>query len=149
MPELFFCPLECGAHISSLYKHLTKCKKKHLLGTEYLKCPYNSTHIIHHNLYALHLLSCEDRPQIKENESDDSIKLNISDESDSNEETEIEKDKSNEEVKKTKPNNKNTFTTLPKKTKKNKFCIKYKTTYDKEEDVDEESKEFYTKVYIL
>ena len=71
--DLIFCPLECGARIKGLSKHLSKCMNKKLLGKEYKICEYNSYHIIKNNLYDFHLISCPSRKKFEEcdNDSDD------------------------------------------------------------------------------
>ena len=68
--HLIFCPLDCGARIKSLSKHLTKCKNYKLLGITYKKCEYNSSHIIKNEFYELHLISCESKKKFEEIEND-------------------------------------------------------------------------------
>lgn len=131
MNELFFCPLECGARISYLYKHLMKCKNKAKLGNEYQTCPYNNNHIIKYLEYRIHVENCPD----KSTESDE-------EENNDEEEDKFDYD-SEEENKKELKKGKKVF---PKKN--NTKSERIKTTFDKIEDVDEDSKNFYQKVYI-
>lgn len=52
------CPLECGVKIKSFYSHLTNCKKKHLLQSEFRKCEFDYNHIIRKTEYEFHLDNC-------------------------------------------------------------------------------------------
>lgn len=128
MTELFFCPLECGARITSIAKHLLKCKNKSKLGTYYLYCPYNSLHIIKYKEYGVHVDNCEFNPNNKSQSSNDD---NDIDRKFEDSEEEKEKEVVNRKI-----------------VKKGKMKDRVKTTYDKIEDVDEDSKRFYQKVYI-
>lgn len=55
------CPLECGVKIlvKSFYSHYPKCKRKELLGKDYIKCKYNYNHIVKKSDYDKHLEICE------------------------------------------------------------------------------------------
>lgn len=53
-----FCPLECGLRVKSFYTHISRCKKKDLLGKEYVKCKYNYNHIVKKELIDKHLEEC-------------------------------------------------------------------------------------------
>ena len=68
--DLFFCPLECGVRIKHLTRHLPKCINSKLLGVKYIKCEYNSMHIIKNELYQIHLLSCDSKKKYHEDQSD-------------------------------------------------------------------------------
>ena len=68
--SLFFCPLECGARIKNFSKHLIKCLNKKLLFVNYKVCEYNPMHIIKNELYELHLISCETKKKLEEQEED-------------------------------------------------------------------------------
>lgn len=57
--ELFFCPLECGARIKDLQKHINRCRHKNDLMVKYLICYYNSFHIIKKEEFNHHLIICE------------------------------------------------------------------------------------------
>ena len=130
MTELLFCPLECGARIASIEKHLLKCKNRSKLGTFYLFCPYNSHHIIKYKEYGVHVDNCDCNPNQCSSDNDDDKDLD-------------EKfDREEEEEGKGKKEN------VMKGVKKGKMKERVKTTYDKIEDVDEDSKMFYKKVYI-
>ena len=71
------CPLDCGARIKSLYKHLTKCQNKKLLGIKYKTCIYNTSHIIKNEFYELHLLSCESKKVDEDDDEEDSFDDNF------------------------------------------------------------------------
>ena len=52
------CQLECGLKIKSITSHMDKCKNKHLLGTTYLKCEIDWTHIVKREKHAEHVEMC-------------------------------------------------------------------------------------------
>ena len=131
--ELFFCPLECGARIKNFYKHIVKCRKKNKLNVEYFICPYNINHILNVKVFAIHKENCEDKPNPNSEDSDDEDIINKFKSYEENEKS----DNSSEDD----DNNKNNCVN-----KKRKKYIK--TTYDKEEDIDEDSLKFFNKVYL-
>ena len=131
--ELFFCPLECGARIKNFYKHIVKCRKKNKLNVEYFICPYNINHILNVKEFAIHKENCEDKPNPNSEDSDDEDIINKFKSYEENENS----DNSSEDD----DNNKNNCVN-----KKRKKYIK--TTYDKEEDIDEDSLKFFNKVYL-
>lgn len=57
--QLIFCPLECGARIKDLIKHITRCRRKNELMVKYLICPNNSSHIVKKEDYDCHLIVCD------------------------------------------------------------------------------------------
>lgn len=64
------CPLECGVKIKkSIYSHFNTCRRKNLLGTEYLKCRYDNCHIIKRSEFEEHLLNCP-KKKLEESNSD-------------------------------------------------------------------------------
>ena len=131
--ELFFCPLECGARIKNFYKHIVKCRKKNKLNVEYFICPYNINHILNVKVFAIHKENCEDKPNPNSEDSDDEDIINKFKSYEENENS----DNSSEDD----DNKKNNCVI-----KKRKKYIK--TTYDKEEDIDEDSLKFFNKVYL-
>ena len=60
-----FCPLECGLKILDLEKHLQKCKRKKLLGSEYLQCPYNKKHIFKKSVFHHHVHDCPENKKVE------------------------------------------------------------------------------------
>ena len=133
--ELFFCPLECGARIKNFYKHIVKCRKKNKLNVEYFICPYNINHILNVKVFAIHKENCEDKPNPNSEDSDDEDIVN--------------KFKTYEENENENSDNSSEDDDNNKKDCVNKKRKKYiKTTYDKEEDIDEDSLKFFNKVYL-
>jgi hypothetical protein len=66
------CPLECGVKIKkSFYFHFNTCRRKNLLGTEYLKCKFDNYHIIKREEYEEHLEKCT-KKKLEESNSDSS-----------------------------------------------------------------------------
>jgi hypothetical protein len=57
--NFFNCPLECGSIIKNIFHHIHKCRRKNLLGSEYLRCETDFSHIIKKDEYINHLQICE------------------------------------------------------------------------------------------
>ena len=143
--DLFDCPLECGARIKNLEKHLKKCKNKKLLGTKYKICEYNSYHIIKNELYDLHLLSC--KPKISSEDDDDE------DSFDDNLKKKFDEDKSNSDIHNHIENNKNKDEENKKKinvviNRKKKRYKHENALFKNESEIDKECLEFFNKVYV-
>ena len=154
--DLIFCPLECGARIKGLSKHLSKCMNKKLLGKEYKICEYNSYHIIKNNLYDFHLISCPSKKKFEESDNDsDDDDLKIKETSD--EEKPIEKNKEEEKEKdivKEEPGEKNKNVN-DEEFHKNIIINRRKRRYNHENalfkdesEIDKECLNFFNKVYI-
>ena len=142
--DLFDCPLECGARIKNLEKHLRKCKNKKLLGTKYKICEYNPFHIIKIEFYDLHLLSC--KPKIlseddDEDSFDDNLKKKfVEDNNDINNHIENNKNKDDENENEKKLNN-----VINRKKKRYKH---ENALFKNESEIDKECLAFFNKVYI-
>ena len=142
---LFDCPLECGARIKNLPKHIKKCKNQKLLGTKYKICEYNSSHIIKTELYNLHLLSC--KPKILDEDDDDE------DSFDDNFKKKFAEDKNINNINKEIENNKNKDEENEKKlnvviNRKKKRYKHENALFKNENEIDKECLEFFNKVYI-
>ena len=151
--NLFFCPLECGARIKSFGKHSKKCKNSKLLGVKYRLCEYNATHIIRNELYETHLLSCNSKKRFEEEKNDsldDDLKGKFSD---SEEEEEKEKEEKKEQTKT--ENNADKSNLVNKNENEDNNIIKKRRRYrheralfKDENEIDQESLEFFNKVYV-
>ena len=145
--ELFFCPLECGARIKNIGKHLNKCKNYNLLGVNYRLCEYNASHIIKNELYQTHLLSCKSKKKFDEDKND-SIDDDLSDKF--NDDSDIEK---NEEKKEEKHETKKNFQKKEEneETNINKRKKRYRherALFKDESEIDQECLDFFNKVYV-
>ena len=149
--NLIFCPLECGARIQNLGKHIQKCKNYNLLGIKFKKCEYNSAHIIKNELYQIHLLSCKSRKKYEEDEND-SIDDNLSAKFSNNSENE-----NNEEIKEEKEppklenNIENEIKNENEENNINRKRRRYRherALFKDENEIDKECLDFYNKVYI-
>ena len=147
--EFFFCPLECGARIKNIGKHIKKCKNYSLLGVNYRLCEYNASHIIKNELYQTHLLSCKSKKKFEE-DNDESFDDNLSDKF-NDDDSDIEKveEKKEEKEKETKNN-------LEKKEENEEYNInkrkkRYKherALFKDENEIDQECLDFFNKVYV-
>ena len=146
---LFFCPLECGARIKSLSKHLIKCKNYKLLGVTYKRCDYNSSHIIKNEFYELHLISCDSKKKLEEldnNSNDDDLKDKLNDDSI---ERKINDNKNGFVNKENKENKyiKDEETNRYFKRKKRRYEHE-KALFKNESEIDKECLDFFKKVYV-
>ena len=148
--KFIFCPLECGARVKSLSKHILKCKNNKLLGVSYKRCEYNPYHIIKNEFYDLHLLSCDSKKKIEKLEddsNDDDLmdKLNGEDDNDEtdNKDNTITKEKiENTNMKDEEVKEKNKFN-------KRKRRYNYeKALFKDESEIDKECLDFFNKVYV-
>lgn len=150
--NIIFCPLECGARIKYLGKHIQKCKNYNLLGVKFRLCEYNNAHIIKNELYQTHLLSCNSRIISKENDEDDSIDDDLSKKFSDSSENENEKEEENKE----KDNNVNESKELDNKNKNDENNINKKkrryrherALFKNENEIDQECLSFFKKVYV-
>ena len=153
--DLIFCPLDCGARIKNLGKHFKKCKNYNLLGIKYRLCEYNATHIIKNELYQIHLLSCKSKKKFQEDENesiDDDLDDKFSDSSE-NEEKKEEKEKKKYEEKKEDSNIiinvDNKIDNEENNTYKKKRRYRHeKALFRDENEIDQESLDFFNKVYV-
>ena len=148
--KIFFCPLECGARIKSLSKHLTKCQNKKLLGVKYKTCKYNSSHIIKNELYELHLISCESKKKFEEDiesDEDDDLKLKVEQEL-SNKEEINQKNKEKIIENKNKEEEDKDKKVIMGINKRKRRYIHEKTLFKNENEIDKECMDFFNKVYI-
>ena len=143
--NLLSCPLDCGARIKSLHKHLAKCQNKKLLGVKYKLCKYNPSHIIKNELYELHLISCESKKIDEDDDSDEDsigeyLKKKLNDENvqnNINNGNENIENKEKEEEKKLNSINK----------RKRRYNHE-NALFKNESEIDKECLDFYYKVYI-
>ena len=152
---LIFCPLECGARIKNLGKHILKCKNYNLLGVKFKKCEYNDAHIIKNELYQIHLLSCKSKKKYEEEENysdDENIRAKLSDnsENDKNEEKKEEKEPNKLENKienetKNKNENENEENNINRKRRRYRH---ERALFKDENEIDKECLDFFNKVYI-
>ena len=144
MEDFIQCPLDCGARIKSLYKHLTKCQNKKLLGIKYKTCIYNTSHIIKNEFYELHLLSCESKKVDDDDEDsfDDNFKKKFNDDNKNNinngKENKDDKNKDEENEKKL-----NAINNRKKKRYKHENAL-----FKNENEITQECLDFFNKVYI-
>ena len=153
--DFIFCPLECGARIKNIGKHIKKCKNYSLLGVNYRFCEYNITHIIKNELYQTHLLSCrskkkfEEDKQKSESESEEDLKDKFNDDSENEKEIEVENNvdnnneiKNNPEKIAEKENEENNI-----KNRKRRYRHE-KALFKDENEIDQECLDFFNKVYV-
>ena len=164
---LFFCPLECGVRIKHLTKHLLKCQNYKLLGVKYIKCEYNSMHIIKNELYGIHLLSCESKKKYEEDQNDsddddDDIAGKFTEDSDQKDEDKNEQNEKinkkeetkdlenkNENKDENKDENKNENENDDNNPYKRKRRYRHeKALFKNEEEIDQECLDFFNKLYI-
>ena len=149
--NFIFCPLECGARIKSLSKHILKCKNNKLLGVTYKRCEYNPYHIIKNEFYDLHLLSCDSKKKIEklEHDSNDDDLIDKLDEEDENDEI---NNRGNVVGKENIDNkNINDDEEIKEKNKLNKRKRRYnheKALFKDESEIDKECLDFFNKVYV-
>ena len=153
--NLIFCPLECGVRIKNLTKHLPKCINFKLLGVKYKQCEYNSMHIIKNELYQIHLLSCNSKKKYEEDKSDkndDDLAGKFSDDSDQKDENKNEQNGNNNKNKEFNDlENKNENENENDDNNPNKRKRRYRherALFKNEEEIDQESLDFFNKVYI-
>ena len=156
---LFFCPLECGVRIKNLTRHLSKCINFKLLGVKYRQCEYNKMHIIKNELYQIHLLSCDSKKKYEEDQSDsndDDIAGKFSEDSDQKDENKNEQNENNNNNKENndlenKNENDNEKENENDDNNPNKRKRRYRherALFKNEEEIDQESLDFFNKVYI-
>ena len=147
--NLIFCPLECGARIKNLGKHINKCKNYNLIGVKFKFCKYNNTHIIRNELYETHILSCKSRNINEENESDsidDNLSDKFSDNSDNEKKEEKKEDKeSNKLENKIENKNENEENNINKKKRRYRH---ERALFKNENEIDQECLDFFNKVFI-
>ena len=151
--NLIFCPLECGVRIKNLTKHLPKCINFQLLGVKYKQCEYNSMHIIKNELYQIHLLSCNSKKKYEEDQSDstdDDLAGKFSDDSDQKDENKNEQSGNNTKNKESNDlENKNENENDDNNPNKRKRRYRHeRALFKNEEEIDQESLDFFNKVYI-
>ena len=147
--DFFFCPLECGARIKSLIKHIQKCKNYNLLGIKYKLCEYNNTHIIRKELYETHLLICKSKKKFEEDENDSINDDDLNDKISDSSENEKKKEEKKEDISQTKniseKKNENEEINLNKKKRRYRH---EKALFKDENEIDQECLDFFNKVYI-
>ena len=145
--DFIFCPLECGARIKNIGKHIKKCKNYNLLGVTYRFCEYNVTHIIKNELYQTHLLSCRSKKKFEE-DKDESFDDDLSDKFNDdfeNEKEEIKKEENNEK----KDNKEKKIENEENNINRRKRRYKHERALFKDEsEINKESLEFFNKVYV-
>jgi len=152
--NLIFCPLECGVRIKNLTKHLPKCINFQLLGVKYKQCEYNSMHIIKNELYQIHLLSCNSKKKYEEDQSDsndDDLAGKFSDDSDQKDENKNKQSENNNNKETNDLENKNENENENDDNNPNKRKRRYRherALFKNEEEIDQESLDFFNKVYI-
>ena len=148
--KFIFCPLECGARIKSLSKHILKCKNNKLLGVTYKRCEYNPYHIIKNEFYDLHLLSCDSKKKIEKLEddsNDDDLMDKLNDEDDNDETDNKDNTITKEKIENTNMKDEE----VKEKNKFNKKKRRYnyeKALFKDENEIDKECLDFFNKVYI-
>ena len=147
--DFFFCPLECGARIKSLIKHIQKCKNYNLLGIKYKICEYNNTHIIRKELYETHLLICKSKKKFEEDENDSINDDDLNDKFSDSSENEKKEEEKKEDISQTKniseKKNENEEINLNKKKRRYRH---EKALFKDENEIDQECLDFFNKVYI-
>lgn len=150
--DLFFCPLECGARIKNLVKHMQKCKNYPLLGVKYKLCEYNNSHIIRNELYETHLLTCKSKKKYEEDESDsvdDDLDDKFNDCSENEKKEEVKKVDTNKIENNVEKKNENTNENEENNINKRKRRYRHeKALFKDENEIDQECLDFFNKVYI-
>ena len=160
--DLFFCPLECGVRIKHLTRHLPKCINSKLFGVKYIKCEYNSMHIIKNELYQIHLLSCDSKKKYDEDQSDsddddDDLANKFTedlDEKDENKNKENENNNKKEETNDLENKNENENENENENDDNNPYKRKRRYRHERalfknEKEIDQECLDFFNKVYII
>ena len=146
--KLFFCPLDCGARIKSLAKHIKKCRNYKLLGIKYTICEYNPAHIVKIALYEYHLLSCDSKKKFEkdsDDDDDDLAKKMNDNESDSDSSDDRSKEKENDKKNDDKEDIKEMNSCNIRRKKKYKH---ENALFASEEEIDKECLDFYHQVYV-
>ena len=160
--DLFFCPLECGVRIKHLTRHLPKCINSKLLGVKYIKCEYNSMHIIKNELYQIHLLSCDSKKKYDEDQSDsddddDDLANKFTEDSDKKDENKNKENENNnkkEETNDLENKNENENENENENDDNNPYKRKRRYRHERalfknEKEIDQECLDFFNKVYII
>ena len=147
--DFFFCPLECGARIKSLIKHIQKCKNYNLLGIKYKLCEYNNTHIIRKELYETHLLICKSKKKFEEDENDSIDDDDLNDKFSDSSENEKKEEEKKEDISQinniSEKKNENEEININKKKRRYRH---EKALFKDENEIDQECLDFFNKVYI-
>ena len=158
--DLFFCPLECGVRIKHLTRHLPKCINSKLLGVKYIKCEYNSMHIIKNELYQIHLLSCDSKKKYDEDQSDsddddDDLANKFTEDSNEKDENKNKENENNNKKEETNDlENKNENENENENDDNNPYKRKRRYRHERalfknEKEIDQECLDFFNKVYII
>ena len=158
--DLFFCPLECGVRIKHLARHLPKCINSKLLGVKYIKCEYNSMHIIKNELYQIHLLSCDSKKKYDEDQSDsddddDDLANKFTEDSNEKDENKNKENENNNKKEETNDlENKNENENENENDDNNPYKRKRRYRHERalfknEKEIDQECLDFFNKVYII